>query len=259
LKKTIADAFVKANLALGSTAKDAALKSAAAKRNAAVSELFNTDEQDAALAKRQKLGDAADAEIMFTPAAQHTIATITLPSSISPEHPNYHLVMDVVTEKFFTQSTVVPVQQLRMELERQRKNKKSSIPKAAVKRSLKNPDTTTGLGVTENMLLELEHVEQAKRDAAEAKEKKRETDELKKLDARVADKIAGEEVIALHAHGGKGAWEKLKGDKLKSAYKYITKKEVKNIRTDTGSAPRKADIVAAIAESLICPEESTCN
>jgi hypothetical protein len=118
LKETIANAFVAAGLVVGDD-KDPTMKMAILKRNAALAEVFATDERDIATL-RQRLGEDLP-DVIFSPAPNgKTVATVQISSSISPNHEIYSLVLNATADKYFSKSYVIPAQELAAELDRQR-------------------------------------------------------------------------------------------------------------------------------------------
>ena len=117
LKRTIAKAFVKAGLVGGDTEDSAVMKAQLDRRNAAVSESFVTDERDKEFLKKKKTGHDEDTHLALTPLeGGKTLATVTLPPSISPDNPHYHLVINTVSGHYYEKSHIIPRQNLREEM-----------------------------------------------------------------------------------------------------------------------------------------------
>jgi len=250
LKSTIIRAFVRAGLVAGHTAEDALEKSILAKRGAALAEMSTTDDRDNATLKRKKLGDDGDATVVFTHTdTGKTVASVTLPASISPEHEKYHLVLDAVAERFFQTTHVKPAQEIAAVIKKHKEEcKQKALKKATM--SLKNPDTTTGLAITSDHRATMRLQEEEKIRLAQAKRDADLANLDKKIQARASEKLSGEEVLASHRESD-CIWKGMKIEKLKQAFKYLTGKEVKTITTAGGTAVKKADVVAAIEEHLL--------
>lgn len=222
------------------------MKDTLTKRNAALAEIYTTDEKDDAEVKRQKLGaDAAD--VVFSPAGN----TKTVAQVITPNHEAYHLVIDAVAEKYFQSSHVVPCQELQAVLHRQKAlTKQGGIKRTPI--TVRNPATTTGLAVTATILEQLKLKEEQQRINEEAKEKVKKETLDKKVAARAADKAAAEEFRTIYREGC-NKWEMLPKKTLIGAYKYVTNKELRDIQS-SGLTAKKADIITAI-KAAIGPEQ----
>ena len=244
MKGTIKKAFIESGLVAGESS-DPDMRLSILKRNAAMAELFITDEQDKAEIKKRKLGDDAPAEVVFSPGpGGQTVATVT----ISPTHEKYNLVISSIAEKCFQASTVIPVSQLQEELGRQQALKRQGAVRMTAM-SMRNPSTKTGLAVTDEIRHQLRLQEAEKLRLADAKKDSEKLQLDRKLKSREAEKAAGDEVLHLHLSGS-AAWEQLTSEMVKGAFKNLTNKELKDIPTSSNGL-KKADVVAALRAHIV--------
>lgn len=248
LKNTIVKAFQKA----GITEADEEirnLRNATLKRNASLSEILCSDERDDTVNKRAKLGNAVDAVVSSTPVEKNqALITVEHANIIGPGHEHYSFLIHAAAEQFFQTSVVKPAQQIKQMLDEQAEvAKKKSVPKPA-KMSLKNPNTTTGLAVTSEIVKQIEAQEAEKLRLQQAKVA-RDTSALdKRLQTREAEKHSGEKVLSLYLEASDD-WKKIKIDKLKQAYRYLTNKEVKHIPCSS-TGLKKEDVILALSSYL---------
>ena len=220
------------------------MKAQLERRNAAVSESFVTDQRDKEILKKMKTGHVEEPQLAFTSLeGGKTLATVTLPPSISPENPHYHLVINTVSGHYYEKSHIIPRHELREEMLSQRElGKQPSLQKDKI--DGKNLDTTIGCGILDHHRAVLRQKDEQRDRAAEAK-KQAERDSLdRQLKVRAAEKAAAEEVLAFISTGSSD-WERLPCDKLKSAYKCMANKLLKDIPI-TSAGLKKADVVLAI-------------
>lgn len=218
------------------------------KRNAALAEVFNKDDRDIEILKKQKLGENAP-EVVFTPAEGGNTAAIV---TIGPDHPQYRIVMSAIAEMFYRTSYVLPAQELAIEFEKQREYSKMGSTKKP-QPGQGRPSTKQGLPVTLDLLASLRDKEAMKQQGLQKKRDNEKVAEEKKLQQRENDKAVGEELLGIHFSGA-DTWEQFSSDKVKGAYRYLTKTELKDIVTASNSL-KKADVVLAIREYLLanCP------
>lgn len=205
------------------------------KRNAALSEMYVTDERDKQFIKKQKLGAATPSPPLPSP---EDAASSTTAISIDHTHPMYKLTLEAAAEKFFQTSHVIPAQELNAVLAEH-----GLVSKKKYKHNFRS--TKYGLAVTGELINALAEQEAEKDKLNEAKETAANNRLDKRVKARAAQVTAGEEVLGAHRDGS-DAWQNLPVDKLKSAYKFLTGLEVKEIPTSSGGL-KKSDVVAAIS------------
>ena len=172
------------------------------------------------------------------------VATVALPPSISPDHEHFHLVFNAVADHYFQKSFVIPAHELDIVLTAHKELGKQPATKKSAPDG-NNLDTTVGLGIVGAHRAQLRRKDEERARAAAAK-RVAETAALdRQLRARAADKAATEELLSFIARGSND-WEKMSCDKLKSAYRCLTDKQLKDIHTSSGGL-KKADVVLAIS------------
>ena len=225
-----------------------------------MSESFVTDERDKEFLKKKKTGHDEQPQLALTPFGAKTLATVTLPPSISPDNPHYHLVINTVSGHYYEKSHIIPRHDLREEMLSHRElGKQPHLPKGKIDGN--NLDTTIGQGILDHHRAHLRQKDEQRDRAAEAKKEAERNALDRQLKARAAEKAAAEELLTCISTGSSD-WEKMPCDKLKSAYKCLTNKLLKDIPT-TCAGLKKADVVLAIklhleiyrppAESIVDP------
>jgi hypothetical protein len=238
LKTTIAQAFLTAGLVKSSNNVDPAFVHALQKRNAALAEAFLSDERDKEFIKKQKLLHVTKSEPLSPEAAREATETI----AIDHRHPEYKLVLEAWTEIYFQTSFIIPAQELREVFDEQNSKKKQKISK--------NPrDTKTGRAVTSELIQVLKEQDEQKARVEKAKGDAQAVALDKKVAARARQQEAGAALLAAHRNGDE-TWRNEPVDKLKSAFKCLTGREVKDIPTASGGV-KKQDVIDAIQAHLL--------
>jgi hypothetical protein len=232
----------------------AIVKSVLGKRNAALAESFITDERNAALCKRLKLGEDVDIEVLYPEEAVGQEDVVLTVKGVTPGSV-YAIPMRASAHRYFQKSHVAPVLALRAETEAQNASKKAgSVPKPAGT-CLSNENTTTGLAVISSVLQTIKDKEIEKVRREQEKISNATAAAAKKRDARdlecIAAKEAADSIEVAHARGDDNAWKKMNIKLLKMGYAYMTKCDAKDIEVAIpGASLKKSDIVAAIMKHI---------
>lgn len=235
LPRIIISAFAKAGLCPITPLADSSAEASVLLKSAnRIAEVFATDEKDVAEAKRRRLEaiSVPDGDLSVRVTNQTVLAAVEV-SRKNMDPTVYRLAISAGVADALTRSHIIPAQEVTAAIQRQKQLSKVQIP-----HDNKALSTTTGLGVTSDIIERMQQAEQERNEKQAAKLQAQQRTQARRSEQAKQQEAAKQELVKAAADGN--AWESQKLDWLKLACKGLG---------GTGNG-KKAEIIVEIKAKL---------